>query len=411
MYSSSIAHRRSSTHSFFVSSCLVSAAMAMPHAILTPLLLNKGMTLPQITVMQALFSLVILLTEFPSGVIADLVNRKTLYIASKIILAVFFLMVFAGTGPVILMIAWGIYALSASLNSGTLDAALVNNAKATALDQRQAAQRISWLVGRSSQIDISGMIIGGTLGGILYTTIGYNIYLISALLAVLSIISVLLWFQIPETHVKRERHNTTSLQLFRSHISESFHTVRESSTVQFYIVLMTVLQCIIQIHFQLWQGSFLDKGLSENTFLFLYLTFQAIGFLAGFLSKQSRFARFLFAHPFLISIPILLFLYASLMSTGIASLIPYSAFIFICTIIVNSCRAGINEAAPMEKIGAITSLSSALSRLGGILSLCSMAVALHYASAGIVVPIGLAAFWCCAAAVIVIGYQSTQLAH
>ncbi|GHP61547.1 hypothetical protein VN1193_14660 [Helicobacter pylori] len=72
--------------SYYCATMLLVIAQSLPHAILTPLLLNKGLSLSQIMIIQATYSLCVLLSEYPSGVLADLINRKMLFIVSKLVL-------------------------------------------------------------------------------------------------------------------------------------------------------------------------------------------------------------------------------------------------------------------------------------------------------------------------------------
>ena len=76
---------------YFAAQLLTTVGLSIPHAILTPLLLEKGLSLSQILIIQAAFSLSVLLFEFPSGAIADIVSRRWVYIFSRLVLCVFFL--------------------------------------------------------------------------------------------------------------------------------------------------------------------------------------------------------------------------------------------------------------------------------------------------------------------------------
>ena len=68
---------------YYISIILISLTKALPHSILTLILFEKGLTIANIAVVQAMYSLAILLFEIPSGLWADLYSRKQLYILSK----------------------------------------------------------------------------------------------------------------------------------------------------------------------------------------------------------------------------------------------------------------------------------------------------------------------------------------
>ena len=104
-------------------------ALTVPHAILTPLLLDKGLSLSQILLVQAGFSIAVLLFEFPSGSIADMISRRTLYFISRLVFCAFFLLVIFGHGFPLMLLAWIIYGLATALESGTLDAGRAQQAR------------------------------------------------------------------------------------------------------------------------------------------------------------------------------------------------------------------------------------------------------------------------------------------
>ena len=166
---------------FFAAELLMNLALTVPHAILTPLLLDKGLSLSQILLVQAGFSVAVLLFEFPSGSIADMISRRTLYFISRLVFCIFFLVVIFGHGFPLMLLAWIVYGLATALESGTLDAALINNAKnrqgpAGTVGGLEGAvgapdhveSRISWLVRKEGQSAYLGMMIGSTIGALLY---------------------------------------------------------------------------------------------------------------------------------------------------------------------------------------------------------------------------------------------------
>lgn len=57
---------------FYLATILTTLAASLPHAVLTVLLFAKGLSLTQIMLVQATYSLVILVSEYPSGLLADL---------------------------------------------------------------------------------------------------------------------------------------------------------------------------------------------------------------------------------------------------------------------------------------------------------------------------------------------------
>lgn len=320
---------------FFAAELLMNLALTVPHAILTPLLLDKGLSLSQILLVQAGFSIAVLLFEFPSGSIADMISRRTLYFISRLVFCAFFLLVIFGHGFPLMLLAWIIYGLATALESGTLDAALINNAKnrqgaagtVGAPDTQSAAgptapdhveSRISWLVRKEGQSAYLGMMIGSTIGALLYLSVGANIYFISVGATVISVVTIALFFRIPEQHkvatvggneagasvggnetaASVDKHDAARIggarrlwQELRSHARATVEEMRNSAALRQFLLLAVVAQAFLQLHFQLWQAVGLEKGFGESHLLFLYLLFIGMAFGASFIRPEVLFRR------------------------------------------------------------------------------------------------------------------------
>ena len=48
----------------------------LPHAILSVILLDKGFSISQISLIQSIFMIVALIMEIPSGIISDIISEK-----------------------------------------------------------------------------------------------------------------------------------------------------------------------------------------------------------------------------------------------------------------------------------------------------------------------------------------------
>lgn len=68
---------------FYLANVLTTIATSLPHAVLTVLLFAKGLSLTQIMLVQATYNLVILLSEYPSGLLGDLYSRKKAFFRGK----------------------------------------------------------------------------------------------------------------------------------------------------------------------------------------------------------------------------------------------------------------------------------------------------------------------------------------
>ena len=415
---------------FFAAELLMNLALTVPHAILTPLLLDKGLSLSQILLVQAGFSVAVLLFEFPSGSIADMISRRTLYFISRLVFCIFFLMVIFAHGFPLMMLAWIIYGLATALESGTLDAALINNAKnrqgpaGTVGEPDHVESRISWLVRKEGQSAYLGMMIGSTIGALLYLSVGANVYFISVGATVISVATIALFFRIPEQHklasvggskaatsvggneaaASVDKHDATRIggarrlwQELRSHASATVEEMRDSAALRQFLLLAVVAQAFLQLHFQLWQAVGLEKGFAESHLLFLYLLFIGMSFGASFIRPEVLFRRRALVISGVVAFPGLAWL--SYLVDGWVYLVFYGALAFLLIVFANYSAFGVRRASSVERIGAVTSLVGVVGSIGaiGVLAVASVFVnfysAAAVASGGFVVLVVLGLGW------------------
>ena len=121
---------------FYLSAAAKSAAIAMPHAILTLIFLKKGITYSQIAAIQAVYSSAIILFEFPSGILADKYSKKILYISSNIVMLLCYIIVLNCESFFMMAFAWFLYGTANAFETGTLDSHIIITAKRSARRRR-----------------------------------------------------------------------------------------------------------------------------------------------------------------------------------------------------------------------------------------------------------------------------------
>ena len=89
-------------------------------------LLEQGFDLVRIATLQSVFMIVAMVTEFPSGIWADLFGRKQIYMATVVTLFCSYLLIgFFSDHFIVILFAYVLYGLSVALKSGTLEAEVV----------------------------------------------------------------------------------------------------------------------------------------------------------------------------------------------------------------------------------------------------------------------------------------------
>ena len=209
---------------FYLANFFLILAQSLPHSILTVLLLDKGLSLSDIAIIQAMFSLAVLLFEIPSGILADLYSRKFLYILSAFLLIAVSLLVLFFDDFILLALAWFIYGLSTALYSDTLETGLVNEIKR--LDFSKHAAFIHKFLRHKNQIQFFSMLFGSLLGSFLYFIIGLKIYIL-AIVFILCAFFCILFFKEQSLENKEKFLKNTSFQASKS--SKVARTSKRSS--------------------------------------------------------------------------------------------------------------------------------------------------------------------------------------
>lgn len=358
---------------YYFSVFFITLAQALPHSILTVLLLSKGVSIADIAMIQAMFSLAILLFEIPSGVWADLYSKKTLYILSNGFLILSFIIIFYYDEFYLLCLAWFVYGFSAALSSGTLDTQVINDIKH--LKEKSSEGFINKFLKYSSQINIASLLIGSLLGSYLYFKIGLGIYILGSAFVICSLICISFFKEEKKGAFKEKK-------LIKKHLYESVLELKENKALRFLFVFSIISQIFFQSHYQLWQAFFLEKGFNEKYLYILYVIFQISSITALWLSKEENarlhfFVKFIFLLLFIL--PVLLM--QNLYFVSLA----YIAFTFLFVMFDYRISCLFANSVSKERISSLGSAKSSFSRLSAFFVLLLCSVALKYYSVSYVV--------------------------
>ena len=344
---------------FLLSNFLVSVAYSLPHSILTVILLAKGLSLSQILIIQSAYSIAIVLFEFPSGLLADNYSRKNLYSLSKLFLIIMFLIVLFSNQFYLIFAAWFCYGISAALDSGTLDAYIINQLK---LAHREAELRK--FLALSNRLEIVGLLLGSSLGGILYHFIGINIYVLGTVFLVAS--TLISFFFFKET-TKSESLQDNHVMVLKKQITDSFKELRKQPRLSLILIFDFLTQIFFQTHFQLWQSFFLSKGIDSQYFPFFYIAFQVITLFSYSINIDGikKYAGVLKFSPLIVFLPLTFFL-----GKIEIFLTAYFLFVFVFYVIEFILNYQFNKMVSVENISSLISFKSTVSRIGSVLLLC-----------------------------------------
>lgn len=344
---------------FLLSNFLVSVAYSLPHSILTVILLAKGLSLSQILIIQSAYSIAIVLFEFPSGLLADNYSRKNLYSLSKLFLIIMFLIVLFSNQFYLIFAAWFCYGIAAALDSGTLDAYIINQLKLA----HHGAELRKFLA-LSNRLEIVGLLLGSSLGGILYHFIGINIYVLGTVFLVVS--TLISFFFFKET-TKSDSLQDSHVMILKKQITDSFKELRKQPRLSLILIFDFLTQIFFQTHFQLWQSFFLSKGIDSQYFPFFYITFQVITLFSYSINIDGvkKYAGVLKFSPLIVFLPLTFFL-----GKIEIFLTAYFIFVFVFYVIEFILNYQFNKMVSVENISSLISFKSTVSRIGSVLLLC-----------------------------------------
>ena len=143
-------------------------ANSLPLALLVLLMLQRGLSLLQISVLFGVNALAVVLLEVPTGSLADMLGRKRVTIWAAFLMIVGFgVFLTAFTYP-LLLVGSVLYGMSRALNSGALDAWFVDTVQA--IDPSIDLQPLFSKAGLATML---GLALGTLLGGIIPESFQY----------------------------------------------------------------------------------------------------------------------------------------------------------------------------------------------------------------------------------------------
>lgn len=342
---------------------LVTVAYSMPHSILTVILLSKGLSLSQILIVQSAYSIAIVLFEFPSGLIADNYSRKNIYSLSKLFLIVMFLIVLFSNNFYLIFAAWFCYGIAPALDSGTLDAYIINQLK---IAHREDDLRK--FLALNNRLEIVGLLLGSSLGGVLYLSIGINIYVLGIAFLVASTLVTFFFFN---ENLKTTTLEESHVSVLKQQITDSFIELRKQPRLGVILIFDFLTQIFFQTHFQLWQSFFLSKGVDTKYFPAFYIAFQIIT-LFSYSINMDGIKKYAGLIKFCL---LIIFLPLTFLSKHLWVLLPaYFIFIFVFYVIEFILNYYFNKMVSIDNISSLVSFKSTISRLGSICLLCLLSL-------------------------------------
>jgi|GEM_PF-1367649 len=248
----------------------------LPHAILTIFLISAGCSLSEIAILQTVYMIVAMTTEFPSGIASDRTSRKFIYLCGVVMIFISYtIILLMNSNFIALVIAYALYGLSVSLKSGTLDAEIILEFSKQNRDIKHYSVVSSYLSSMSS-------ILGGLIGSFLYGLINEKLYILSLVFFIIAFVFASLpKFAREDCENKEGTKNT----LMRD-IKEGAELLRNSYPLKRVIMLMLITMIFIQPFYQYWQVLYEEQGIPTEYFGIIYVGFQLCNVIGTYIYEK-----------------------------------------------------------------------------------------------------------------------------
>lgn len=336
---------------FYLSEFLFNIARVLPHAVLTVILLNKGLTYSDISFIQSMYMFSALILEFPSGIISDLISEKKIYLLSIILIIISYSIILCSTSAFFLSIAWFLYGASAAGMSGSLEGYFIKKMNNDSVQIKDFSVNYNYI------IFFSGLI-GGFLGSILYRFVNMDIYLYSLILFFIAFINIL--YNI--------KGNTSTFESMRPSLSQLKNDITKMlyhKKLMILILMVSSLQIVFQSFYQFWQIIFLEKSMSYTVFGVFYIIFQMISILANYIYSKYDIKNWNYLG---LSITISILFLISLLTNNVIFILFFLIFQIPLNIFNNQLNVDIRKECNPK------ALSSLISFLGTCMNIIAMIV-------------------------------------
>ncbi len=220
------------------------------------ILLDKGASLQTLPLLLAVYSSTVLVFELPSGIMADLLGRKVIYLISSVLKLLSLTLLLLTFHPIWLIFVMFLNGLSRAFSSGSLDALFIDQAIA-----KCGEGILSKVTSALSVLEGIGLALGTVAGGFLATICGSY----SAVITVCLLLNILL-FTLNLLFVKEVRESNKTKRELPSFSRIKLELRSLSSPKRFSYILAGLFLtgfflCSVETY---WQPAFQSMSNSTN---------------------------------------------------------------------------------------------------------------------------------------------------
>ncbi len=250
--------------------------------ILSLLLIEKGISLGNLSIFMAIYSFIVIVFELPSGIMSDVIGRKKTFCISlmaSIFSSVFMLL---GNGTFTIGLGMIFYGLSRAISSGSFDALFIDS-----YIESYGIEKLNNITTRLNVLDSIGLSAGALSGGFLpdYSAQflrNFGVYDLNLIIKISLSIIVFILSMILVTETNKSQHKEDRIS-FKDHITLSASFVKNNMIVICIFISVLSTGYFLSSFETYWQPHFLSLMYnSDLLFLlgimaFLYLGVVMIG--------------------------------------------------------------------------------------------------------------------------------------
>jgi MFS family permease len=132
--------------------------------VLSLMMLSKGCTIDTLGLVAAIASLSIVVFEFPSGILSDLVGQKKIYLFSLLVSIAGYAVILMTNSVLGLVAGFSLYGIGRAFSSGSVEALFINN-----YIRKEGKEKLHILISWMNSGEIIGLASGALLGGFMPT--------------------------------------------------------------------------------------------------------------------------------------------------------------------------------------------------------------------------------------------------
>lgn len=352
--------------------------------VLSLILLDKGASLSNLSIILGLYAFTVIILELPTGIIADVFGRKKTFCLSVIISIMSIVTILFSNGFIFLCIAMLLYGLSRALSSGSFDAMFIDYYIDT-----HGKDKLHNITTKLSVLEALGMSAGALSGGFFpqisntyFTSAGmYDLNLIIRI--VLAAVVATLSFAFIQEDKSYEKEERISI---KQHIKNSSTIVSKSSTIICIFISVFATGFFLSSLETYWQPHFITLLPGDDSMgllgLMSFLYFAAA--TVGSISSNKLIKKYKF-NPKIIYLILRTLLAFSLILTALQTSIPVFmglyASIYLLFGMANVPEGVIlNSEIPNEIRASVLSVNSLAMQIGGLAGSLLYSILINYIS-------------------------------